>query len=388
MMIAGPSKGSILVLILLSGLFGISPVGWSQTRGVSGVPLATQDRVKNPGWWPTKGTAVRSEYVGPAACAECHALKATPQKNTPMANAATPAASARILSLHSSMVFHSGPYQFEIRDSLYSVSDGANSVSQPLDWAFGAAEVGQTYVFQRNGNFYESRVSFYPAIQELDLTLGHRAPVANDLPGALGRIMPAPEVRLCFGCHTTASSTSGRFDVTGLIPGVTCEACHGPGAKHVTAMRRKQLKLASTTIANPAWLNPVDSVDFCGACHRTTWDVALANTVGVANVRFQPYRLEKSRCWGKGDARLTCMACHDPHVPLVRDPAAYDGQCLSCHVSSSMEKITQQHPGKACPVSASKCVTCHMARYEIPGSHAKFTDHWIRVGKADAPYPD
>jgi hypothetical protein len=39
-------------------------------------------------------------------------------------------------------------------------------------------------------------------------------------------------------------------------------------------------------------------------------------------------------------------------------------------------------------VSTSKCVTCHMAKYEIPGSHAQFTDHWIRVVRTDGSYPD
>lgn len=367
---------------------------WSQTRGTSGVPLATQDRVKNPGWWPTKGTGAKNQYAGTEACAECHALKTTTQKSTPMAHAAVPAANAEILLENAKLQFHSGPYEFVIaragNRSVYTVSDSANSLSQPLQWAFGTAEVGQTYVFERDGNFYESRVSFYPALQGLDLTLGHRAPAATDLAGALGRKMAAPEVRLCFGCHTTASITGGRFDATQLIPGVTCEACHGPGAKHIAAMRRKQIKPGLETILNPARLNPVDAVDFCGACHRTAWDVALASTVGIANVRFQPYRLEKSRCWGKGDARLTCMACHDPHQPLVRDPASYDGQCLGCHPSrnSLEERVNGSHPGKTCPVSTSKCVTCHMVKYEIPGSHAKFTDHWIRVVNPNARYPD
>jgi hypothetical protein len=314
-----------------------------------------------------------------------------------MAHAAMPASEAEILRQHNPLVFRSGPYKFEISETagqtLYSVSDGTNSLSQPLDWAFGIGEVGQTYVFKREGNFYESRVSFYPTIQALDLTLGHRAPAANDLAGAPGRTMAASEPQLCFGCHTTASTTRGRFDVTGLIPGVTCEACHGPGARHVSAMQHKRLKPGLQTILNPVHLDPVDSIDFCGACHRTAWDVALTNTVGVANVRFQPYRLEKSRCWGKGDVRITCMACHDPHQPLVRDLAAYDNQCLSCHLSKTTGKgsaavgATRDHPGKACPVSTTRCATCHMAKYEIPGSHAQFTDHWIRVVKGSA-YPD
>jgi len=366
-------------------------VSWSQAKGITGIPLATQDRVRNPGWWPSKGAAARNEYRGPAACAQCHSLKAASQVNTPMALAATPAASSELLRKHSPLLFTSGPYQFQISAGsdgpIYSVSDAANSVHHTLAWVFGTGEVGQTYVFQREGDFYESRVSFYPALQGLDLTLGHRAPAANDLAGALGRILPGAETRLCFGCHTTASTTDGRFDATGLIPGVTCEACHGPGAAHIDAMKQRQVKRGLQAILNPARLGPVDSVDFCGACHRTAWDVALANTVGVANVRFQPYRLEKSRCWGEGDARLTCIACHDPHQPLVRDPLAYDRRCLSCHLSGAAE-ARREHPGKACPISTSKCVTCHMVKYEIPGSHAKFTDHWIRVVGRNAGYPD
>lgn len=380
-----------LGILALAACFASSIVAWPQTPHEVGVPLATKDRLQNSGWWPTKGTVARNEYAGPAACVECHAFKAAPQKLTPMAKAAVPAASAEILHQHTPLTLVSGPYKFEIAQAggrtLYTVSAGTDSLSQPLDWAFGDGEVGQTYVYVRDGNFYESRVSFYPGVQALDLTLGHRAPPPDNLSGALGRLMPASETRLCFGCHTTASTTSGRFDVAALIPGVTCEACHGPGARHVSAMRQKQIRPGSQAILNPARLTPVDSVDFCGACHRTAWDVALSDAMGVATVRFQPYRLEKSRCWGKGDARLTCMACHDPHQPLVRDPLAYDHQCLSCHASGTAT-VAKDHPGKACPVSASKCVSCHMPKYEIPGSHARFTDHWIRVVKAGEKYPE
>jgi hypothetical protein len=315
-----------------------------------------------------------------------------------MANAAIPAAGAGILQRHKSLELVSGPYHFEISaaagGSVYSVNDGTHSISQPLQWAFGTGEVGQTYVYQNAGVFYESRVSFYPVLQGLDLTLGHHPPAAADLGDALGRAMVVSETRLCFGCHTTRSTTSGQFDVNSLIPGISCEACHGPGAKHVAAMRHKQTKPGLPTILNPARLDPSDSVDFCGACHRTAWDVALSNAVGVARVRFQPYRLEKSRCWGKGDARLTCLACHDPHRPLVRDPAAYDNQCLSCHgAKAGVEAGATSRQGggvssRVCPAGTSKCVTCHMAKYEIPGSHAQFTDHWIRVVKGEVAYPE
>lgn len=144
----------------------------------------------------------------------------------------------------------------------------------------------------------------------------------------------------------------------------------------------------SKSIFNPAALKPVDTVEFCGACQRTAWDVALAGSKGIFNVRFQPFRLETSRCWGKGDTRLVCFACHDPHEPLVRDPSSYDSRCLQCHVSTTASKTAHNHPGAVCRVGNKDCVTCHMPKQEIPGMHAKFTDHRIRIVHKDEEFKD
>jgi hypothetical protein len=117
--------------------------------------------------------------------------------------------------------------------------------------------------------------------------------------------------------------------------------------------------------------------------------VKLAPPVGIANVRAQPYRLEKSRCWGKnGDARITCVACHDPHQKLVRDTSAYDKNCLSCHLATASTKPAPDHPGSACKVGTKDCASCHMPKYELADFHYKFTDHDIRVVRANAPFPE
>lgn len=137
-------------------------------------------------------------------------------------------------------------------------------------------------------------------------------------------------------------------------------------------------------VLNPAKLGPVDSVDFCGACHRAWADVMESDMQGVATVRFQPYRLELSRCWGTGDARITCLACHDPHRPLVHDLGSYDSRCLRCHAASGA-RASAGHPGAACPRGTKDCVTCHMPKYEVPGTHAKFTDHYIRIVRKEMP---
>lgn len=198
----------------------------------------------------------------------------------------------------------------------------------------------------------------------------------------MARPVDEAETRRCFACHTTASTTpAGGVDFTGLIPGVTCEACHGPGREHVIAIRAGRLKEGRAAIVNPKRLDAADGVDFCGSCHATFWDVKLANERGVAALRSQPHRLQSSRCWSQGgDARLTCVACHDPHQPLVRDATSYDQKCLSCHVGARATP-TASHPGGACKAGTAKCASCHMPKYEVPDMHFQFTDHLIRVVK-------
>lgn len=354
--------------------------------------MATEDRVQSPGWWPTKGTAPRREFVGAAECAKCHSKEAQAQAATPMAHASTQAANSEILHDHAGLSLQLGPYDYQVSynndATTYSVSNTHDSISAPLAWAFGFGQKGQTYLYQRNGAFYESRLSFYKTLQNLDLTTGHSTTTPDNLESALGRRLDVEEARHCFGCHTTASSTDNRFDPAQLTPGVTCESCHGPGAKHVATMKTGKIEDGRRAILNPAPLSPFASVDFCGACHRTWADVLQAGTVGVINARFQPYRLESSRCWRQGDARLTCTACHNPHQQLVRDAGSYDQNCLSCHLASPTAKPTRDHPGAACPVSIKNCVTCHMPQVELPTLHAPFTDHRIRIASPDAPYPN
>ncbi len=200
------------------------------------------------------------------------------------------------------------------------------------------------------------------------------------------------EIQRCFACHTTAPNIGDQFDEKNLIPGITCEACHGPGAKHVAAMQAAKIAGISPdpvgTIFNAAQLRPADSVDFCGSCHATWWDVKLAGVKGVSNVKSQPYRLEGSKCWGKGDTRLECVACHDPHKQLQTDSAAYDSNCLSCHATTASEKKTADHPGAACPVSTKNCASCHMPKVYVPDMHYNFTDHRIRIARAGDLYPE
>jgi hypothetical protein len=366
---------------------------WSQTAQSHPATLvqqlATEDRLRKPTWWPTKGSFRRSDFVGDAACAGCHAEIVGLQKSTSMAQTATRAEDSELLAKHP-LTYKLGSYAYQAktdgRVATYSVGDGSASFSTPLQWAFGI-RMGQSYLFEKNGGIYMAPLSYYPAAGVWDFTVDqpHSAPDSFDK--AIGRHLLDTEVRGCFNCHNTNATVSDRFDPQHSIPGVTCEACHGPGAYHVAAAGLGLAEQGSTMILNPGHLNPVDSVDFCGSCHRTWWDVTLSGATGLKSLRFPPYRLENSRCWGNGDERLTCLACHDPHRPLDQNDSSYDRRCLSCHVNSAGAKPTAEHPGAACPTAQKDCVSCHMPKYQVTDIPVKFTDHQIRVVRPNEQIP-
>lgn len=341
------------------------------------------------GWQPTDAPP-GARYVGRQACAQCHIREAAEQARTPMGRALELVSRCTILQRHPALSVRLARYSYHIvtrgAHSTYTVTDGASTFSAPIGWAFGQGEAGQTYVYQHDGSFYESRVSFYNDTQSLDLTLGYKGTSPANVVEAAGRLIHADEVRDCFGCHATAAVSSGKLQLDRFTPGITCEGCHGPGNEHVKAVQAGDLK--NLHIFNPGRLGTQDLSDFCGACHRSWQAVEMEHLQGIVDVRFQPYRLELSRCFDPVDPRISCIACHNLHEQLQTDPASYDAKCLACHLKrGEASKTFAKKMAPACPVGQKDCVTCHMPKYALPGAHYKFTDHYIRVVRAGEPYP-
>jgi Cytochrome c554 and c-prime len=305
-----------------------------------------------------------------------------------------------VLRSHPRMTFQSGPYSFEIvsegAQSLYRVSDGKETISEPILYAFGNAHIGQTYVYRHNGQLYEGRMSYYRVIDSLDWTIGDALNPPLSLEQAAGRDMNSDEARNCFSCHGTASTVANKLNLDRLIPGVSCEACHGPAASHVAAMSSGDK--GNLFIFNPKKLDPETlSQEFCGTCHRGVDAVGMMPDLGGPNnVRFQPYRLYNSRGHNPGDPRFACTACHDPHVELRPGDPVYDSNCIACHAaqntgakatSLAAKRSSSSQVAKPCPIGKDRCVSCHMPKVALPGAHFQFTDHRIRIPRPGQPYP-
>ena len=139
--------------------------------------MTTSDRVLSKGWWPTKGTEPRDQFVGLETCAGCHRQIVETQRTTAMSHASN-LAKSDTSDATGPWSLKLGPYSYEIgrheNGISYSVTDGTRTLITPLKWVFGSGHFGQTYVYEEKGVFYESHLSYFPGIHGLDLTTGHR----------------------------------------------------------------------------------------------------------------------------------------------------------------------------------------------------------------------
>lgn len=219
----------------------------------------------------------------------------------------------------------------------------------------------------------------------------------------------------CIACHTLEgvpgySKSFDRFDSEVSELGISCEACHGPGRKHVkyfsNPLTRYQSRQGSDPhIINPAKLPPKQQTQICGQCHSTfSFRDHFGRTDGPRMLDFYRtgfrYRagadLEATRhlthfkpnapnestyYWNDGTSRIggreylglfesacyqrgemTCLSCHsmhdaDPDDQLRADRSGDQG-CLQCHQDLAMD--VPAHTRHAAGSSGSACYSCHM----------------------------
>ncbi len=226
-----------------------------------------------------------------------------------------------------------------------SAARGKDQASARIEWIFGAAAQGQTPVAFAGGKWLEHRISYYPQRGRFDLTLGHQPGASTSAEAALGVVQPETVIRNCFSCHATLAEGELRVEQAG----VGCSRCHSGAADHAAK---------ATKVGNPGKLSAKQQVELCAECHRLT--PVSGNDRDPLNIRFQPLRLVKSKCFQTG--KLSCTSCHAAHQDASRETANYVQVCRACH-----EK----------PHNPGTCIECHMPR-SSPAPYLIFTDHWIR----------
>lgn len=317
-------------------------------------------------------------------CATCHQGVTDSYAHAGMRHAMESPGANPVLDSHPTLSVQMGRYAYNIQTkdgkSTYTVSDGTDSMTLPIRWMLG--QHSQTWVLEKDGLLYESLVTYFPREGGLGLTPGDQKLTPQNLTEAMGRKLTTWEALRCFNCHASGAITGVRLNLDTLRPGLDCGRCHVDAAQHMADAANDNFKTLPKSLKK---MNAEDISNFCGQCHRT-WDTVMRTHLkGPAFVRFQPYRLENSKCFIGNDPRISCLACHDPHRQVNHDEAFYDSKCLACHAPQKTSAMTS---AKTCTVSKKDCVSCHMPKVELPGGHTAFTDHQIRIVHAGDPYPN
>lgn len=167
---------------------------------------------------------------------------------------------------------------------------------------------------------------------------------------------PLPYEYGCFRCHTTGpqpqnpdhpGSQDGRVGVRGtwVETGVQCEACHGPGSRHVPNPQARDLFVDSTP-------------QTCARCHTSGDDPAVIHaTDGFINTNEQYAELLGSG----GHAGFVCTICHEPHTSAIYDRSnGIRSECTACHSDMNMARHEGRVFSRGGYVEDLTCESCHM----------------------------
>jgi predicted CXXCH cytochrome family protein len=337
-------------------------------------------------WTPEHFWRQESAYAGSRACNACHpGIYKRQQASNHARSLRPPKEVIEIVSrLPLVQLDQATGAQLELRRraggelELVARKDGVEQALR-LQWVFGSGVKGITPVGQRaDGQFAESRLSWYASLRGFDITTGATGQDPRTAAQSLGRSLSRNELLECFGCHSTRPAPDQPAPEADEM-GIRCERCHGPGMEHIRAVQDPGQ--ADKKIFQPGRLDGFAQAQFCGVCHgRPPQDTDFRAIRFIEQsphtARFPSQRLVLSRCFNETDGGIRCTQCHDPHGNVSGKRAAYEKVCVSCH------RIGASAHAKVCSVAHSDCSACHMPKQQVM-AHSLFTDHWIRVVRAD-----
>ena len=413
--VAGPMLGALLsfVLVLAGSWLATGQTPPAITDGTGGAP---------PG------------FVGKAVCATCHASEASAWTGSHHDLAMQHPTQESVLGDFADAVFeHYGlRSRFFRRDGRFMVeTEGRSGALETFEiaYVFGVYPLQQYLIafpdgrLQALGVAWDSRPTADGGGRWFHLYPGER--IGPDDP--LHWTRPSQNWNhMCADCHSTGlrkgyDAGADRFITTWSEINVSCEACHGAGARHVgwasgaaaarAADPRKGFALqlddrrgvtwtidpASGTARRSSPPGPRHEVEACGLCHSRRGTIAeewqpgqpLTQTHDLALLRrglfeadgqmrdevYNDQSFRQSRMFAAG---VTCGDCHEPHSLALR--AEGSGVCQQCHDVLRFETAAHRAHARADPVPT--CIDCHMPARTYMVVDRRH-DHGFRIPRPD-----
>jgi Flp pilus assembly protein TadD len=386
---------------------------------------------------PAAAAEPAAAYVGAARCAGCHAAEAAAWRGSDHDRAMQVASEPTVLGDFDGVRFaHFGvASRFLRRDGGYRVeTEGADGhpAEFGVAWTFGVRPLQQYLVrfpkgrVQALGIAWDSRPRAEGGQRWFSLYPHERVPPDDPL------FWTQPSQRWntqCAACHSTHvrrgyDLAHDSYDTTWSEIDVGCEACHGPGSRHVTwaeAARRSGTPSAAAgdlglvvrfpavrpgewTLAPGAPIahlatprGPRTELETCAPCHSRRSELREGALPGTPFLdAYRPSLLEPGLYEADGQVRgevyvygsfiqspmyaagVTCSDCHDPHSLERR--AEGNALCAGCHRTEVFDVPAHHHhrPGSA----GARCVSCHMPARTFMVIDVR-RDHSFRVPRPD-----
>jgi predicted CXXCH cytochrome family protein len=233
---------------------------------------------------------------------------------------------------------------------------------------------------------------------------------------------------MCADCHSTGlrknyDRDADRFHTTWAEISVGCEACHGPGSRHVAwaalprtsrAARRDATKGLTTRLTERrgvAWTvsaitgnatrsKPRTSdreIETCAQCHSRRSQIADGYEAGKPFLDYyRPALLSRPLYHADGQQRdevyiwgsflqsrmsargVTCSDCHNPHSGKLR--AESNALCATCHLPTKYDTPAHHHHQAAS--AGATCAGCHMPTTTYMVIDPRH-DHSLRIPRPD-----
>lgn len=347
------------------------------------------------------------DFLGNEACATCHTVQFNDWQGSHHDKAMQIASRATILAKFEGESFNSqgiNSHFFTKNSEFYVNTEGpdGNYHDYKIIYTFGLTPLQQYIVQFPDGKYQCLRTAWDTKNNKwFDLYPEFKIVHSEWLHWSKGGLNWN---NMCADCHATNvrenyDETQDSYNTKFSILNVSCEACHGPGKKHIDQVKKlgSAYNSEQTYMQMTAKISSEQLVDQCARCHmRREQFSENYNYQGTLLDHYFPQLIESPIYYPDGQILdedyvygsfiqskmykndVSCKDCHDSHSLKLK----YEGNalCYQCHEPKTYNNVDHHfHEGID---EATQCVNCHMTGRTYMGNDYR-RDHSFRIPRPD-----